>query len=368
MTEYIIVGGGGFGLHTALNLRKHEPDAIITIFDKNIKLSSTMLSPNGIIYSNKNIEIDIFNLISFNLNSYNKKFYLHKINNIEWLIIYIINCLFIKKKQNFINNVVTKNNNKCNHKNISTDYNLSNYWDDLIKECKQKKINIIDKTEIINYNKNNNKIIISSNKNKYSCDKLILCTSSNLSLIHNKYYHKFIETFSGIGAFIKVKNIPSCFYYKNGFFISPYKQNLIRIGMHIEIGNNMGNYEITKDNIEYNKIVTYLNNNEEMKKLNLISIETIWRGTRAMSYDNLPFFTKIEKNIYWMSGGSFNGTFLSKYYGEWLSEYILDKPFTNIPNNFDPTLNRLKKIRLNFYLIFIMIFMIFIFYKLNKGF
>jgi glycine/D-amino acid oxidase-like deaminating enzyme len=159
---------------------------------------------------------------------------------------------------------------------------------------------------------------------------------------------------------MEVKNIPSCFYYKNGIFIRPYKDNLIKITMRVEIGYNMGNYEINKDDDEYYKLVDFFNNHEEIKKLNLISIKTIWRGVRAMSYDNLPFFTKIDTNIFWMSGGSFNGTYLSKYYGEWFSEYILDKSFTNIPNNFDPTLNRLKKIKLNYYLILIIILIIII--------
>ena len=56
--EYIIVGCGAFGIRTALNLKEKEPNSIITIFDKNIKLSSTTIATNGIIFSKKKIDIN----------------------------------------------------------------------------------------------------------------------------------------------------------------------------------------------------------------------------------------------------------------------------------------------------------------------
>ncbi len=358
--EYIIVGCGAFGIRTALNLKENEPNSIITIFDKNIKLSSTTIATNGIIFSKK--KIDINNLITFNLHNYNKNVYIHKINNIEWFIIHFYNYIFNQKYiQNIIKKISIKTNNYC--ENIQSDYNSYNYWDNLIELCRQKNITIIDNTEIIDYKKENNKIVIFDKNNSYKCDKLILCTSTNLSLIHNKFYHSFIDTFSGLGAIIKVKNKPSCFYFQDGIFFTPYKDDLVKISMHLEIGYNKGNYEIKKDDPdgEYNKILNYLQNNKEIQKLNLVNIEILWRGLRAMSYDTLPFYTKVDDNVYWITGGGYLGTHLSNNFSKWFSNYILDKKNINnlididIPDNFDPTINRFIIMRKNFYFIIILI-------------
>jgi glycine/D-amino acid oxidase-like deaminating enzyme len=359
MTEYIIIGCGAFGLHTALNLREIEPNSIIQIFDKNIKLSSTNIATNGIIFSKK--EIDKNNFITFNSNKYDKMLYIHKIKNLEWFIIHFYNYIFNQKYiQHIIKQISIKTDNYCN--NIESDYNSYNYWDNLIIECKNKNINIIDNTEIINYSKDNKKIIVSSKNNNYKCDKLILCTSTNLSLIYNKCYHKYIEKFSGLGGIIKVVNKPSCFYFKDGIFFTPYKDDLVKISMHLEIGYDKGNYEITKDNSEeeYNKIIEYLKNNKEIQNLKLVNVEILWRGLRAMSYDTIPFFAKVDDNVYWITGGSYLGTHLSNRFSEWFSDYILNKELKNVPDNFDPTINRFIKMRYKFYLIIIILLILII--------
>jgi succinate dehydrogenase/fumarate reductase flavoprotein subunit len=61
---YIIIGSGGFGLYTALNLRKLDKNAIIKIIDKNKNNSATVNGGNGIT-SITPIPNNLFNFISF---------------------------------------------------------------------------------------------------------------------------------------------------------------------------------------------------------------------------------------------------------------------------------------------------------------
>ena len=125
------------------------------------------------------------------------------------------------------------------------------------------------------------------------------------------------------------------------------------------------NHNIEKDSEDYKKIVEYLNNNNDIKNVGIISIENIWYGVRAMTYDNIPFFTTVDKNIYWMSGGSFAGTYFAKPFSKWFIDYIL---YDKIDKTYlDPTINRLNIIKLKVYIIFIIfILIIILFYKRIK--
>ena len=354
MTQYIIVGGGGFGLHTALNLRFNDKDANIIIFDKNIQMSSTINSGNGLIKKS----ISYIHNLKFNdmiaireKNKYSGAIYLHKINNIEWAIVYLLN-YFLKSKQSrdIINKISSKyvEYKECK----DTHFNDPDYWPNIIKSCKDNRIDIIDKTEIINYDYNLNKsgdktgkINVKTTDKVYQCDKLILSTAENLDLIKNDYYHKFIECFSGLMITVRVKNKPKCYSYSNGMFICPYKENMIKIGTRLEWGYNKGQYNIDKTDPEFQEIIKFVLKNKDLEQFGIISFENIWRGTRAMTYDILPFFSMIDKDVYWISGGNFLGTHLAQAYGKWLGQTIENKPLTDLPKDFDPTLERLINIR-----------------------
>lgn len=363
MTQYIIVGGGGFGLNTALNLRINDKNAKITIFDRNIGLSSTINSGNGLIKKS----ISYIHNLKFNdlvaireKNKYSGAIYLHKINNIEWALVYLLNYfLKSKKSRDIINKISSKyvEYKECK----DTHFNDPDYWPNIIKSCKDNGIDIIDMTEIIDYNydydyilkKDNNnvndvkdvKINVKTKDKVYQCDKLILSTAENLNLIKNDYYHKFIECFSGLMITVRVKNKPKCYSYSNGMFICPYKENMIKIGTRLEWGYNKGQYNIDKNDPEFQEIIKFVLKNKDLEQFGIISFENIWRGTRAMTYDILPFFTMIDKNVYWISGGNFLGTHLAQAYGKWLGQTIQNMPLTDLPDNFDPTLERLINIR-----------------------
>ncbi len=366
MATFCIVGAGGFGLMTALHLRETYKDANIMIFDINKSLSSTINGGNGMLNYTMDIPIkDIINEFNIDLLNLPDKF--------EFYMIHFINYIFNNNENRQIITKISSNttNNECN----KSDYYPNNYWDILMKKIIDNNINIINRTEIIDYKYNNNKIIIIDNNNKeYECDKLILCTAGKLNLIKQKKYHKYIEIFSGYSSIIEVKNVPKCFYYKNSIFITPYSNNEIKITFKLKAASSNGNYFIKPNHIEYNELYKYIQNNVEIKKLGLIEIKNIWRGSRAMSYDILPFIEEVDKNVFWLSGGSYMGTHMANNFGKWMVEFINNKPFTNLPSYnkklFNPKLERLKIIKrtyyIRFYIIIIFITIGLIIYK-NKN-
>jgi len=359
--SFCIIGAGGFGLMTALHLRETFKDASITIFDINKNLSSTVNGGNGSI--NYNLSIPIKDIIK----SYN--FYppnlLNISKNYEFYIIHLINYIFNNSTNRAIINEMSLNEEpKCTDSN----YHSYDYWDNIINKLLENNIQIKDMTEIIDYKYKNNKItIISKTKEEYICDKLILCTGSNLNLIKNKYYHKFIEIFSGYSSIIKVKNQPQCFYYKDGIFITPYN-NDIKITFKLEIGTYNKNYYLDKTDKQYNNISNYIKNNPEIQKLGLISIENIWRGSRAMTYDITPFIEIVDTNVYWISGGGYMGAHMADTFGKWLVELINNKPFTKLSKykDFNPKFSRLVKINNTYYLRFYLISIILLIISLFK--
>ena len=247
----------------------------------------------------------------------------------------------------------------------TSDYYPYNFWEKLTNKLIAQNVQIKDMTEIINYESKDGKIVIKSkNGEEYACDKLILCTAGNLNLVKNNYYHKFIENFSGYGAIVEVKNPPKCFYYNNGIFITPDNNNLVKITFKVELGSINGNYNMDTTDTNYNMAKEYIRNNTEIQKLGLIEIKNIWRGSRAMTYDIIPFISKVDKNVYLLTGGSYIGTHMSYNFGKWLVELIDNKPFSGLPmsNNkiFDPTIQRLEKIRQKYTIICIVIILLII--------
>ena len=324
MATYIIVGAGGFGLFTALNIKKLDKNSTVKIIDKNKNNSATVNGGNGIINITPKPN-NIFNFISFK--KYTKPVYFNKIN-LEWFTIYLINNLLNnnKNRKKIIELAGTKN-----------DYYKPDYWENIYKLCEENNIEIIQ-DNITEYNYKDNKIILN---NKYICDKLILATGADLSLI-DKHYHNYIGYFSGIAAIIKVKNVPKEFYFANDIFVTPYNNDSVKITGLLQFGDDI--------NIDRDKIETYLKNNEEIKKLGFIELLNVWEGKRPMTYDTLPFYTKLKKDVYWICGGSFLGTHLSKIYGEKLANYIIN----NCSNSFYK-LKRLSNIRIKYYCVLILV-------------
>ncbi len=354
--NFIIIGAGGFGLMTAFHLRETYKDAQITIFDINKQLSSTVNGGNGMMHYTTSFPIkDIKKSLNINIKRIPSKLGFYIIHTLE----YIFNN---NKNRNIIKNIVVEDEAEieCNENNKKTDYYPQNYWNKLTDKLISQNIEIKDMTEIIDYRYDNNNIIITSkDNNEYTCDKLILCTAANLKLIKNNYYHKFIDSFSGYSAIIEIKNPPKCFYFKDGIFITPYNETQIKITFKIEVGYNDGNYNMDISDKYYNKLSNYIKKNREIQKLGFISIKKIWRGSRSMTYDMIPFIEQIDNNVYWMTGGSYMGTHMAFNFGKWMVELIDNKPFTKLKNiSFDPTLKRLLRIRNKYYNLLILIILI----------
>jgi hypothetical protein len=326
---YVIIGAGGFGLYTALNLRKLDKDAIIKIIDKDKSNSSTVNGGNGVISITPKPN-NFFNFISIGLcNKYKTPLNINKINNIEWYLIHIINNIFNNNKKKIVE--LTGEDDE---------YHEYNYWDKIYKLCEENNIEIIQ-DNIKDYD---NKIVYGYNN--YNYDKLILATGSDLSLIKNKCYSSYINIFSGVAVIVKVKNVPNKFYFANDIFITPYKDDTVKITCLLQLGTNL--------NINKEKIYQYIKNNNEVKKLGFIDIINYWEGSRPMSYDTIPFYTKLTSdNVYWISGGSFLGSHTCELFGEKLAEYIISGK-----TNEYFTLKRLIKIKKTYTVYFIIIIII----------
>jgi hypothetical protein len=363
---FCIIGAGGFGLMTAVHLRKKFKDAKIIIFDINKSLSASVNGGNGMLKYAMDVPFkDIKNIIDINFSKVP--------NNLDFYLIHFINQLFNNKNnRDMVKKIAVEYEDeiqlnlksfKCDLEGGESAYYPYNHWDKVSKELISKNVEIKDMTEIINYIYKDDKIIIKSKTGEeYICDKLILCTAANLNLVKNKYYHQFIDVFSGYGAIVEVKTPPKCFYYKDGLFFTPYKNNLIKITFKVELGSTYGNYNIDKTSEKYNKLVDYITNNPEIKRLGFVSIENIWHGSRAMTYDIMPFINRVDKNVYLLSGGGYMGTHMADNFGKWMVEYISNKPFTDLPKNnniiFDPTLKRLERVKNKYYFIFILLVLI----------
>jgi glycine/D-amino acid oxidase-like deaminating enzyme len=362
--RFIIIGAGSFGLQTALHLRKMHKDASIIIFDINKSLSASVNGGNGIIDYEKDSRLknipfkEIKQMIDMDFSKMS--------NNIEFYIFHLFNQIFNNKiNRKLIKNITVEDDEEieCD----TSDYYPHNYWEKLTNRLIAQNVEIKDMTEIINYISRDGEIIIKTkNKKEYACDKLILCTAGNLNLVKNNYYHKFIEVFSGYGAIIEVKNQPKCFYYKDGVFVTPddTNKNLVKITFKVELGSNNGNYNMDKGDKNYEKVEEYIRNNKEIENLGLIEIKNIWRGSRAMTYDTIPFINQVDQNVYLLTGGSYIGTHMASNFGKWMVELIMNKPFSNLPmiDNipFDPTIKRLEMIRKKYYFILVAILILII--------
>jgi hypothetical protein len=348
----------------ALNLRKTYPNAKIIIFDINKNLSSSVNGGNGMLkyvenYKFNNIS-DITKSISINFARipYNFEFYLfHLINQLT----------SNKNNRDLIKKIAVEEEEEeeCE----KSDYFPYNYWDIITDKLIKSNVEIKNNTEIINYVYKNNKIILySKNNDEYICDKLILCTAGDLTLVKNNYYHKFIEVFSGYSAVVELKTPINCFYYKHNMFFTPYQNNLVKLTFKVDIGYNYNNEYM---DINQNKnIVDFITNNLEIQRLGLTSIKNIWRGSRAMTYDIIPFIANIDMNVYLLTGGGYMGTHMANKFSMWMVEMINNKSFSDLPIHnkiiFNPTIERLEMIRSKYYFLIILIILLVLFILIIK--
>lgn len=360
--KFCIIGAGCNGLMTALHLRKNHKDAIITIFDSNKNLSPTVNGGNGMLHFDMNFPIkDINSAFYINKQSIYKdpsKLFFYLIHTLE----YIFNN---KKNRTMVKKIAVEDEDEVECDEEKSDYYRKNYWDNLTEKLISQNVEIKDRIDIIDYKYNNDNIILLSKTGEsYTCDKLILCTSTNLKLIKNKYYHQYIDSFSGYSAIIEIKNTPKCFYFRDDIFITPYDETHIKITFILEVGYNDGNYYIDINNPNYNRLAYYIKNNNELQRLGFISIKNIWRGARAMTYDIIPFIKQIDNNVYWLTGGSYMGTHMAFNFGKWMAEMVDNKTLTPLNDNikFDPTLKRLENIKkkYSYIIIFLLTFLLLI--------
>lgn len=348
---YIIIGAGSFGLNTALQLRKYTKSKII-IIDKNNDLSASKNGGNGFITEIKPPS-DLFSFKKYKSNLYIEKFV-----NKSWVFYFIINNL-INNNRKRLNEILLSDRKLICQKSA---FVKKDHWTTLEEQCKEKGIDIINNIEVVDWKRKKGKIKVYSKKYVFTCDKLILCTGFKLNLVKNKYYHKFINNISGISVILTVKNQPKCYYYSNGFFITPYETDKIKITCHMEYGleNPEPKYIVGE---EYNAVVDYVLSHNEIKKYDVVNTGKIWRGTRALTYDMIPFFTSIDKNVYWFSGGGFVGSSMSRVFSKWFVEYLFGiRQFKIV----EPTIYRLEKSIRNIKISIIIIMITMFLYRVYK--
>lgn len=348
--KYAIIGAGCFGLYSAMYIKEYDPNAEITIYDNNINLSSTVKGGNGMFYAPFKFGVPSISIRHKNM--YKSNIYIHSVD-ILWGYISMINGIFNNKKnRQLIVDISVNKDNYCDNKTTPSGSSFydNDYWFNNINILKTKGVIFSDKY-INDYN-------------EISFDRLIIATN-NTKFIN---YSHILQPISGLGIIMKVKNMPDCFYYNDFIFVTPYdkKNNLVNITTHIEVGYNKGNYNIDKNSDEYNNIIEMLRNNKEVQKLEMIDVINIWCGVRMNTYDMLPFYSKIKDNIYIITGGSFLGTNTSNKHAKWMVESMYNIKSTDIPNGYDPTINRLLRIRRKYIITTIILIILIIIFLLRK--
>jgi|SaaInlStandDraft_5_1057022.scaffolds.fasta_scaffold00718_10 hypothetical protein len=310
--KYLVIGTGAIGLNIANQLKKQNIDFDIITKSNN---NESYKYPNAIV-NNYNISKITISMIFF------KKI------NFLWILLAIFNIPFYKKKKNFIINksleILKKYNFKnCNNNNIY--FNNKIIFNDLLNNVKDKIIyKTVTNNDIINYS--------------ILYDKVFVCVG------HNYNQNNLIQNIGSFKFYCECKNKPNCLIIENGYFIEPHDSNNITIKCGLVIGSNNENYD-------HNYISNKLKNSYIWNKYKITKINNITMGLRSVSFDFIPYYN-INKNIYYVTGGSFNGFIFAPY----LAQQILkDDKYFNIC--------RLRKKILLLYLI-IFIGVLFIFFKL----
>ena len=360
--DYLIVGGGCFGLHVAFFLNKFYPNKHITLIDYHGNLNATINSGFGSLkYSPK---INISGLISLidikNIN----------VRLLSWLFNFgCENILNMKNNRKImielskLNKLILAKNNLLNNNYV--DCNDSSYYKpEYFTKLKEKLINNgiqIINDDVIEYEKINNIYNALTKNKKYVTKNIILAQGSFI-----RDYHNLIKPVQGysLDVIINKKEFPKCFHKTNNIFISPLKDNIYRITCKAIFTTKSG-YSNNVDINEKNNIVNYLIQNKIITENT--KIIKFWTGTRPMTYDALPFFDKITDNLFIINGGSFLGTHFAGIMSYWLVDYIKNNKINN--DIFNPLHTRLIKKKQNYtILLFTIIIVIYLIAKtvINK--
>ena len=375
--DYIIVGGGCFGLHTAFFLselgfktKKQHPK--ILILDPNTTINATThsglgtlkyapdTSPAKLWSLRKSFEFKGIDLSWLPYFLYENAF--NMANNREMMIKLSKYSEKLLKLYNLINN---DNYTQCEEQ--KTSYYHKNYFKNLKSRLSlTRRIDFVPE-KVTNYAniRTNNGYIIQTNKTKYICKTLILTPGTVLHKLLPKHSksHNMIKPVNGYSVDLELNNktnMPDCFYMNGNTFITPLdkEKRHIRVTCKIIIGEEETSQYLPLNTENNSNINTNTNTNKELQNvLELLKengitwkrIIRVWKGSRPMTYDSLPFINKEARNLYSMSGGSFIGTHFSATYAYWLAQYVLygDISKNTLITNFNPFLSRLINIRSN---------------------
>lgn len=363
--DYIIVGGGCFGLHTAFFLSQVDNYSKILIIDKNTKENATSNSGLGTLKY-----IPTFNLSK--LIEFNKSIDINSID-LSWMPYFSKENMFNMEENrekmvalSNLNAKVLKEYGLINDSNYisckKTDFYSKDYFKDL-KNILQNRRNItfMDDTVLAYktiYQRNSllpSSYIIKTEENSYYyCDKLIITTGALVDklLLKKSLMRGLTKPVSGYSVDLELDNttqIPECFYLKNNIFITPIDKanRIVRITCKIIFDKEPSSKFITDMDTKEVKNVLKLISSNGIKWNKIISI---WRGSRPMTYDSLPFIGEEENGVYVMSGGSFIGTHFSGIFGYWLANivnYNLNTRYNHKLIDFNIFYSRLTKSRSN---------------------
>ena len=198
--EIGIIGGGASALMCAININKNNN---VTIFCKEEKLGKKILvTGNGRCnLTNLRINKDAYNE---NLDIYFKRF-----NNLETI--------------KYFNKIGLETYADEEGRVYPISNSASSVVEVLLREIRNKNVNVIVNEEIIDIKQSKNKFIISSAQNMYYFDKIVVCTGSNDFLLQ-KLNIKFTPFLPSLVALktkedtkrlfgLKLSNV--CVYYDN---------------------------------------------------------------------------------------------------------------------------------------------------------
>ena len=195
------------------------------------------------------------------------------------------------------------------------------------------------KSKILKYSDGGPAITVFANDGVYFCRKLIFC-----NLDDDEFCQKIYE----YSVMISVKNIPDkSFYYENDIFITVEDDTWIRVNFGYEFGKN--------EDLEYAK--NYIMNHESIKKLEIKEIGKIWYGYHNVTYDGLPYFKTLSRNVYSINGTGIIDNHITKEFFKCFKDFIQTGEITDC--FIDPTEYRLiNKKRIVFVVLFIILFVL----------
>ena len=270
--KYLVIGTGAMGLNIANELLKQNIEFdIITKSNDNESYNY----PNAIVnkyYINK----PSFSMI-----------FIRKLNFI-WLLMVLLNIPFYKSNKNKIvkNSLSILKNYEFKNCSSNIYFNNKNIFNDLLNNIKHKIIyKTVTHNDIYNYSK--------------QYDKVFVCIG------HNQTQSNFLQNVGSFKFYCECDNKPNCLNVENGYFIEPHDNNNITIKCGLVIGSN-------NEDFDYEYTSNKLKNSYIWDKYKITKINNIKMGIRSVSFDFIPFYYN-NNNIYYITGGSFNGFIFAPY-------------------------------------------------------